>query len=436
MRTTRVRQERGAVATLVGVLLAGGVLMGFLALSIDVGQLLAEKRQLQNSADAAALSLAQSCGRNNCVAGADSLAGLVDNNANDSVSGIESQCSTNIAGSTLPGCGASTGAWADCSPLPPALNPSVTPMMAGLPYVEVRTRTQTSTAGGRVNSMRNWIAGLTGNSPTSSAGACARAAIGSASAPEPQLPITISGCEWMRATGGTIGGGGGSYLPNPKYQGLTTPDYGYTSAGVPSWPAGATAGAAVTPGGEVVLKVQNPPSGQTPPSPCPAWNGHALPGGFGLLETDPSDNCKALPYAFSWFHTSPGSSTSCDLTLFVGKVVNIPVFVCTLDYLPNRNANEATDPCNTGGGNNSWYWSAGYAKFYLSGFSATTAGGASNRVRSVNPNNSIPNGQNPCSSSETCISGWFVSGALNAAAITGPPSGAGFFGTYAVVPAG
>src|SRR6478736_7219701 len=110
------RREHGAVVTVVAVLLAGGVLLGFLALSLDVGQILVEKRQLQNSADAAAVSLAQSCAKNNCVSGADSLANLVDNNANDKVSGIQSQCSTNISPSSLPPCGTSTGTWADCSP--------------------------------------------------------------------------------------------------------------------------------------------------------------------------------------------------------------------------------------------------------------------------------------------------------------------------------
>ena len=79
------------------------MLLGFLALSLDVGQILVEKRQLQNSADAAAMSLAKSCAKNNCVAGADSLADLVDNNANDKVSGIQSQCATNMPSTTAGG---------------------------------------------------------------------------------------------------------------------------------------------------------------------------------------------------------------------------------------------------------------------------------------------------------------------------------------------
>ena len=45
-----------------------GVVFGFLAISVDVGGLLWERRQLQNAADAAALSLATECGkRANCT---------------------------------------------------------------------------------------------------------------------------------------------------------------------------------------------------------------------------------------------------------------------------------------------------------------------------------------------------------------------------------
>jgi hypothetical protein len=53
--------ERGAVSVLVALLMV--VLLGFAALAIDVGMLYAEKAQLQNGADAAALGIAQSCAK-------------------------------------------------------------------------------------------------------------------------------------------------------------------------------------------------------------------------------------------------------------------------------------------------------------------------------------------------------------------------------------
>ena len=84
----------------------------------------------------------------------------------------------------------------------------------------------------------------------------------------------------------------------------------------------------------------------------------------------------------------------------------------------------------------------GYAAFYLSGYGVTTDGSIDNSVTSINPNttmpapNTLPSSANPCENSASCISGWFTTASLSATSISGPPSGGGFFGTYAVVPAG
>jgi Flp pilus assembly protein TadG len=52
-------KERGAVAVLVALLLV--VLLGFAAIAVDIGMLYAQKAQMQNGADAAALAIAQDC---------------------------------------------------------------------------------------------------------------------------------------------------------------------------------------------------------------------------------------------------------------------------------------------------------------------------------------------------------------------------------------
>ena len=83
----RLRGDRGAVAVLVA-LLVPVVLLGLGAIVLDFGKLYAEKRQLQNGADAGALavareyasSLAQTCVAGAKVATADDYA---DRNAND-----------------------------------------------------------------------------------------------------------------------------------------------------------------------------------------------------------------------------------------------------------------------------------------------------------------------------------------------------------------
>jgi hypothetical protein len=62
----------------------------------------------------------------------------------------------------------------------------------------------------------------------------------------------------------------------------------------------------------------------------------------------------------------------------------------------------------------------------------TVTGGLPNKVKSVNPNFN----QFPCTGGASCISGWFITGSLNATAISGPPSGSTNFGTFTVLPAG
>lgn len=56
--------DRGAVAVIVAILMVP--ILGFAAISLDVAATHAEKQQLQNGADAAALAIAQDCARHAC----------------------------------------------------------------------------------------------------------------------------------------------------------------------------------------------------------------------------------------------------------------------------------------------------------------------------------------------------------------------------------
>lgn len=420
--TTERRRERGAVSTIVVLLMGMGVVFGALTIGVDVGSLLWERRQLQNGADAAALSLAAECGKGaaSCTATAGDTAAFANRNAEDALSNVVSACQVNIGGS-LPVCPTPVSALTQCPPLPANLA-----SMTGLPYVEVRTSSQSS--GGSFVS--NWFAGISGgsNSRQSSVKACSRAAIGTASGGTAELPITFSGCDWQHATGGSAGGGGGSYYASPVYNGATSPDYGYGGAGQPGWPAAAVAPPAQLQGQEVILLAQNPPGGATPATPCPTWNGHALPGGFGTLETEPTDACKFVEYSHHWMHTSTGNNTGCNLANYVGKVISIPIFDCTNTTAPG--VAPPVNGCTTGAGNNAFYHRAGFAQFYLSGYSVNVTGPIDNF------RNSIRSGIRPCNNPNKCISGWFLSGELSATSLSGPPGGGGFFGSFAVVPAG
>lgn len=420
-----LRNERGAVTTIVVVLLGGSVLFGLMAVAIDAGNVLWERRQLQNAADAAALSLAVECGKaaSACTSTAGDTAAYANRNSQDGQSRAVSQCSVNITGSPIDGCPAPNSSLTECPPLPGALAG-----MTNLPYVEVRTASQ---SGGN-NFVTNWFVELLGNAPGSAASkttevnACARAAIGAGSGGTAELPLSFSGCDWQHATGGTLGGGGGSYYPSPVYNAASP--YGYGGAGQPAWPTAAATPPAQNVGQEVILLAQNPPGGATPATPCPSWNGHALPGGFGVLETIAGDPCKFVEYPHHWMHTSTGNNMECNLYNYVGKVISIPIFDCTNDTAPG--VAPPVNGCTAGAGNNAYYHRAGFAQFYLSGYSLNVTGSFAN----YRP--SLVSGTRPCNGADRCISGWFLSGELSATTISGPPSGSGYFGSFAVVPAG
>ncbi len=90
-RTMRSAQD-GASSIMVAVLMVA--LLGFAAISIDVGKLYWEKAQLQNGADAGALALASICGANELDTKCSSVSTiprqLADANANDSSSLVPS----------------------------------------------------------------------------------------------------------------------------------------------------------------------------------------------------------------------------------------------------------------------------------------------------------------------------------------------------------
>ncbi|WP_245618405.1 hypothetical protein [Knoellia aerolata] len=300
--------------------------------------------------------------------------------------------------------------------------------MSGLPYVEVRTESLKPGGGG----VTSWFAGISGGSGSAetTVNACARAAIGTPGGEgTADLPLAFSGCDWQHATGGTTGGGGGLYYPAPVYNGASSPDYGYGGAGQPIWPNAAANPPAQIQGHEVILLSQNPPSGATPSTACPTWNGHALPGGFGTLETESGNPCKFVQYAHHWMHTSTGNNIGCDLSLLVGKVVNLPIFDCTNTTAPG--VAPPVNGCTTGNGDNAYYHRAGFASFYLSGYDMNVTGSIPNKRKSLVTGNFLP-----CAGADRCISGWFVKGELSATTISAPPGGPGGFGPFAVVPAG
>jgi len=98
--TTPAGGEHGAISVLDAILMV--TLLGFTALAVDVGMLYAERTQLRNGADAAALAIAQKCARNindtDCSSSSTLARNLANSNARDGSSNISSLVLDKTAG--------------------------------------------------------------------------------------------------------------------------------------------------------------------------------------------------------------------------------------------------------------------------------------------------------------------------------------------------
>lgn len=82
--------ERGAIAIITVIIIMA--LIGFGAVAVDVGQVYAERAQLQNGADSAALGIAQQCYKAGTCSAADAMSWaqpLVNGNANDGATTVK-----------------------------------------------------------------------------------------------------------------------------------------------------------------------------------------------------------------------------------------------------------------------------------------------------------------------------------------------------------
>lgn len=189
--TGRSADEDGAVLILVALLMV--VLLGFAALAVDVSALHAERRELQNGADAAALAIAQDCaGATGCDPSI--AARYADANAGDGAAAVDEVCG---AGPGLAACAT-----------PPT--GSAAAGAAGWVSVGTRTRTVPAGGGGRTDQVPFRLAPAlrlvsAGDFDGRTVGAGAVAAWG-APAAATTAPLAISRCELetYRATRGGL----------------------------------------------------------------------------------------------------------------------------------------------------------------------------------------------------------------------------------------
>ena len=359
-----VRDDRGVVAVFVAFVMLGLLCLG--AIVVDFGQLYAERRQLQNGADAAALSVVLDCGRSVGCAPTimDDARQKASQNANDGAASVASPSGPAVcgAGGGLSPCTpvSGLGDW-DCRP--------ITSSALSANYVQVRTLTRTN--GGATllpPSFARMLPGM-GAYAGSAVRACARASWGGPSSLTTGISVAISSCEWDQATSN-----GSVFAPAPPYP--PNPPVSY----------------------ERVLKLHT-----TVSSTAPGCSGTDRPGAFGWLNDDNGDCSANVNMSSNTVGTDPGANISHVCQTEFTKAMSAPYPVM---YIPVYNTAVAS-------GNNTTYTIRGFAAFVVTG----------TRLPSFNnPSWLYPSNPARCTGSEKCIYGFFTQGLVPTAGIIGGPS--------------
>jgi Flp pilus assembly protein TadG len=205
--------DRGAVAVLVAILLASGVLLGFLALVVDVGRIYAERSTLQAGADAAALAIARDCAAASATCDKDLVEAIAERYANanspDGVTNVVTVCGDDNA-NVLTACPEPNANLTACLGEPPDSDQ----------WVEVRVSTELPGGGTLLPPMFAQAMAGNGGYEGADVGACARASWG------PRLTIlglAISTCDYQNA----MASQGGAFAPAPPYTVLPAESWEY-----------------------------------------------------------------------------------------------------------------------------------------------------------------------------------------------------------------
>lgn len=301
--------EHGAVATLVAVLLAGGVLLGIGAIVIDVGQLYIEREELQSGADSASFKIALNCVKTpaSCTSTSQTPVAVTYAQKNAKDSKTNAQICLNGTGCPVWNTAVS------CPPLP-------TPATGTTNGSWVEVRTTTLTAGGTTLIPPSFAQALPGSTYTGkTVGACARVNWGNPAIAK-VLALGISLCDWNRLT---------------STKGFFNPLTSLVTAGVLpllglTWPGS-------TSDGSIIQNNPAPLVGTT----CSGAITDPVPRGFALLNntngTAPDANCKVSvnvgdrPTSVSGFDFASASACLGALAAAKGIATLVPIYD-TLTY--------------------------------------------------------------------------------------------------------
>jgi hypothetical protein len=303
-----VNRHRDEGAVIVWVMVCMTALLGVGALVLDMGSLYVERRELQNGADSAALSVAQECAKNvTCASGASAPAALAqtaaDSNAKDGTSTVDQLCGP--AGSGL----------AACSGGKPASVPAT-----ATSWVRVDTSTRTASGGSSISLGLSKFLGISNGSARASA-VSAFGPLGSAAT----LPYIICQNQWLLATN----------------QGNTFPS------------------------APIIVYSKDSGKGQQQAADCPTFSGGGTaPGNFSWLDVSDNANCRTELLVAGGLVTgvadtgnnnqlkSPCTLDETGANSLLGKTVVIPLFNTT----------------NGQSGNNLRYNVVGFAGFTITGY--------------------------------------------------------------------
>lgn len=361
MQRLRRTDDDGAIAVIVAVLLV--VFTGLGVIVLDVGSLYAERRQLQNAADAAALAVVVDCPSptqcDTSTAATGLAGGYANANSNDDVTTVTEVCGQ---GANLLACSPASpaGPW-DCRTLP-----SSGPLSTAA-YVQVRTQTLRSDGSSLMPPIFGRV--LDPSYSGTEVRACARVSWGGPGGLTSAIPLTISNCEFENLVGSPPSNFATPAPPYPPYPDASHEHVMYfhdtTEAAANSCPAG--------------------PSGSDDP----------ISGGFGWLESTDCEATSDTSNPAGW-DASPGTSPGSDckanqLDDLIGEVVYIPIY----------------DGTNGLSGANGKYYMKGFAAFVLTGY---YLGGSYKEpsIVSSSPGGDFPCANLPTEGSQRCISGFFL----------------------------
>ena len=190
-RQTHLNSDDGAVTILFTVIVLMGVMAGLFALVVDGGQLMLERRVVQNVADASALYLGQNCALGQNCSTNDPIT-YAQNNSPDLNTAISEKCGS----SPLPGCGPLSSNAKDCQSTPTGSSQ----------FVRVRAETQTINGG---TALAPAFAGIFGDGNVSDGSwtmrACSQVKWGKSAQANVTLPLAMSVCNYATPTN-SVGG--------------------------------------------------------------------------------------------------------------------------------------------------------------------------------------------------------------------------------------